>query len=60
MLTLLRVLLLAIICLFMVATVVVGIGSENTGLLEKAALVGFGAVLVLASIRVHRIGRPSG
>ena len=45
MLSLLRVLLLAVMCLLMVATVIVGVGSENTGFLEKATLVGFGAFL---------------
>ena len=57
--SLLRVLLLAVIGLLMIATVVIGIGSEGTGLVEKAALLCFGAFLVLASIRVHRMGRPS-
>ena len=54
---LLRVLLLAVIAALMVATVVVGIGSHDTGVLEKAVLVAFGALLVLASLRVHKIGR---
>ena len=56
---LLRVLLLAVIAVMMVATVVVGIGSHDTGVLEKAALVGFGALLVLATIRVQKIGRAT-
>jgi hypothetical protein len=59
MMRLLRVLLLAVMSLLMVATVVVGIGSENTGALEKAVLVGFGILLLLASFRVQKIGRPS-
>lgn len=56
---LLRLLLLAVIAVLMVATVVVGIGSHDTGVLEKAVLVGFGALLVVASIRVQKIGRAT-
>jgi hypothetical protein len=59
MLGLLRVALLAVIGLLLVGTVVIGIGSENTGIIEKASLVGIGALLVMASIRVRKIGRTS-
>jgi hypothetical protein len=52
-----RYVLLAIIVLLAVA-VVVGIASAGTGALEKAVLVGGGALLVLAASRVRRIGRP--
>jgi hypothetical protein len=53
---LVRFALLAIIVLLAVE-VVIGIVSGGTGALEKAVLVGCGALLVIAASRVRRIGR---
>ncbi len=56
MIRLLRLALLSIIALLMVSTVVMGLGSANTGPVEKVVLVAFGGVLILAAIKVHNLG----
>jgi hypothetical protein len=56
MIRLLRLALLSIIALLMVSTVVMGLGSANTGPVEKVVLVAFGGVLILAAIKVHHLG----
>jgi membrane protein YdbS with pleckstrin-like domain len=53
----LRVALLLVIALLFVSNVVVGLGTSNVGPVEKAVLVAFGALLVLAAVRVQKIGR---
>jgi hypothetical protein len=56
MVTLLRWVLLAVIALLLVNLVALGIGTSNTGPLEKLALVGIGLVLLFAAWRVHHLG----
>lgn len=53
---LLRVALLAVIALVMLSGVVIPLASANTGPIEKIVLVVFGGVLVLAAVKVNRIG----
>jgi hypothetical protein len=48
--------LLVVIALLMIAGVVVGLGTGNTGPFEKVVLVAYGALLVWAAVLVHRIG----
>jgi peptidoglycan/LPS O-acetylase OafA/YrhL len=55
MLRLLRVVLLLVIAFVMVTGVVLGLAND-TGPVEKIVLVAFGAVLVVAAVRVNRIG----
>ena len=57
MMTLLRWVLLVVIGLLLIGVVVRGVGTTGTGLVEKAALVAVGALLLFAATRVHRIGR---
>ncbi len=60
MMRLLRIALLAVIGLMLIGTVVMGVGSAGTGWLEKAVLLGFGAVLVFAAAtKVQGLGRDS-
>lgn len=54
-LRLLRIVLLLVIAFVMVTGVVLGL-ANNTGPVEKAVLVAFGVVLVLAAVKVNRIG----
>jgi hypothetical protein len=56
MMRLLRIVLLSIIALLMVSTVVIGLGTSGTGLMEKGVLIAFGALLVLAAVKVHSLG----
>jgi peptidoglycan/LPS O-acetylase OafA/YrhL len=56
MMRLIRLVLLSIIALLMVSTVVMGLGSANTGPVEKVVLVAFGGVLILAAVKVHHLG----
>jgi hypothetical protein len=56
MLNLLRFALLAVITLLLVS-VVVGIATGDTGVLEKLVLAAAGVVLLIAASRVRRIGR---
>jgi hypothetical protein len=56
MLRLVRIALLVVIGLLMLSCVVIGLGTENTGAVEKVVLVGFGALLILAAAKVNRIG----
>ncbi len=55
--SLLRVALLACIGLLLVGTVVTGVGSDNTGVVEKVVLIVFGAALVIAAVRVQKLSR---
>lgn len=57
MLRMLRAALLLVIAFVFVSNVVVGLGTSNVGPAEKALLVAFGALLVVAAVRVHKIGR---
>jgi hypothetical protein len=43
---------------FLLLSVVVAIGSAQTGTVEKVALIAAGAVLVWLASRVRRIGAP--
>jgi hypothetical protein len=56
MMRLLRIVLLSIIALLMVSTVVIGLGTRGTGLVEKGVLFAFGGLLVLAALKVHSLG----
>ena len=56
---LLRIALLLVIALLMVTNVVFGLGTANTGPVEKLVLLGFGALLVMAAVLVSRIGREA-
>ncbi len=56
MMRLLRIVLLSIIALLMVSTVVIGLGTSGTGIVEKAALIAFGGLLMLAAVKVHSLG----
>jgi hypothetical protein len=56
----LRLLRLAIqlVLFFLVLSLVVAVGSAQTGLVEKAALIAAGVALVWLASRVRRIGAP--
>jgi peptidoglycan/LPS O-acetylase OafA/YrhL len=56
MMRLLRIVLLSVIALLMISTVVIGLGSANTGPVEKGVLVALGGLLVLAAVKVHNLG----
>jgi hypothetical protein len=56
MMRLLRVVLLSIIALLMVSTVVIGLGTSGTGLVEKGVLIAFGGLLILAAVKVQSLG----
>jgi peptidoglycan/LPS O-acetylase OafA/YrhL len=56
MVTVLRWVLLAVIALLLVNLVVLGIGTSDTGPVEKLVLVGVGLLLLLAAWRVHHLG----
>jgi hypothetical protein len=56
MMRLIRFVLLSLIALLMIGTVVIGLGSENTGVVEKVVLVAFGGLLILAAVKVHHLG----
>jgi peptidoglycan/LPS O-acetylase OafA/YrhL len=58
MIRVLRLALLSIIALLMVSTVVMGLGSANTGPVEKVVLAAFGGALILAAVKVHHLGTP--
>jgi|tagenome__1003787_1003787.scaffolds.fasta_scaffold17038508_1 hypothetical protein len=53
---LVRLALLTVIGLLLLCTVVIGLGTGQTGVVEKAVLVAFGLLLVLAAAKVHRLG----
>ena len=57
MLRLLR-LALQLVLLFLLLSLVVAVGSAQTGLVEKVALTAAGVVLVWLASRVRRIGAP--
>jgi hypothetical protein len=57
MLSLLR-LALQLILFFLVLSLVVAVGSAQTGLVEKVALIAVGVVLVWLASHVRRIGAP--
>jgi hypothetical protein len=59
MMKLVRFVLLLVIATLMVSTVVVGVGTANTGPLEKVLLVAFGGLLILAALKVHKLGTGS-
>ena len=56
MMRLLRIVLLSIIALFMVSTVVIGLGTSGTGIVEKGVLIAFGGLLIVAAAKVHSLG----
>jgi hypothetical protein len=56
MMRLLRLVLLSIIALLMVSTVVIGLGTSDTGFVEKGVLIAFGGLLILAAVKVHSLG----
>ena len=49
---------LQVVLFFLLLSLVVAIASGGTGLVEKAALVAAGALLVWLASRVRRIGAP--
>ena len=49
---------LQVVLFFLLLSLVVGVASGQTGVVEKAALVAAGAVLVWLASRVRRIGAP--
>lgn len=57
MLSLLR-LALQLILFFLVLSLAVAVGSDQTGLVEKVALIAVGVVLVWLTSHVRRIGVP--
>jgi hypothetical protein len=57
MLRLLR-LALQVVLFFLLLSLVVAVASVHTGIVEKAALIAAGAVLVWLASRVRRIGAP--
>jgi peptidoglycan/LPS O-acetylase OafA/YrhL len=59
MVRLLRFALLAVIGLLMLTDVVFGLGTTHTGPIEKVVLIAFGVILVMAAVRVSRLGRPA-
>jgi hypothetical protein len=59
MMRLVRIVLLSAIALLMVSTVVIGLGTAGTGPVEKAVLIAFGGLLMLAAMKVHKLGRHS-
>ncbi|MGH2744855.1 MAG: transposase [Thermoleophilaceae bacterium] len=50
---------LQVVIFFLLLSVVVGVASGHTGLVEKAALVAVGALLIWAASLVWRLGRPT-
>ena len=50
---------LQVILFFILLSVVVGVASAETGLVEKAVLVVLGGVVIWLAARVRRIGRKS-
>jgi peptidoglycan/LPS O-acetylase OafA/YrhL len=56
MMKLVRFVLLLVIATLMVSTVVVGLGTADTGPVEKVVLVAFGGLLILAALKVHKLG----
>ncbi len=50
---------LQVVIFFLLLSVVVGVASGGTGVVEKATLVAVGALLVWAASFVRRLGRPS-
>jgi len=58
MIRVLRLALLSLIALLMVSTVMIGLGSANTGPVEKVVLVAFGGALIMAAVKVHHLGTP--
>jgi hypothetical protein len=59
MMMLVRFVLLLVIATLMVSTVVVGLGTADTGPMEKVVLIAFGGLLVLAASKVHKLGTGS-
>ena len=49
---------LQLLLFFLVLSLVVAVGSAETGLVEKVALIAAGVVLVWLASRVRRIGTP--
>jgi peptidoglycan/LPS O-acetylase OafA/YrhL len=56
MVTVVRWVLLAVIGLLLVNLVVLGIGTSDTGPVEKLVLVAVGVLLVVAAWKVHHLG----
>jgi hypothetical protein len=50
---------LQVVIFFVLVSIVIGVASGATGLVEKAALLAIGALLVWAASFVRRLGRPS-
>jgi hypothetical protein len=59
MMKLVRFVLLLVIATLMVSTVLVGLGTASTGPVEKVVLVAFGGLLVVAALKVHKLGTGS-
>ncbi len=59
MLKLLRIALLLVIAFLMLTGVVIGLGTTGTGPIEKAVLVVYGGMLLVAAVKVNSIGRPA-
>jgi hypothetical protein len=49
---------LQIVLFFLLLSLVVAVGSAQTGIVEKVALIAVGLVLVWLASRVRRIGAP--
>ena len=49
---------LQVVLFFLLLSLVVAIGSTETGLVEKVALIAAGVVIVWLASRVRRIGAP--
>jgi hypothetical protein len=49
---------LQVVLFFLLLSLVVGVASGQTGVVEKAALIAAGAVFVWLASRVRRIGAP--
>jgi hypothetical protein len=47
-----------VVLFFVLLSLVVAVGSAQTGVVEKAVLIGAGALLVWLASRVRRIGAP--
>ncbi len=49
---------LQVVLFLLLLSVVIGIGSTETGVVEKVVLVALGALLIWAASFVRRLGRP--
>jgi hypothetical protein len=58
MMRMLRIVLLSVLALLMVSTVVIGLGTSGTGLVEKGVVIAFAGLLVLAAVKVRIVSIP--